>query len=139
MDKAARVGCIFWVERQANADHEGFTPNGTYLVTCYTPQGQVKIWPYEYSVMKAETVIAIWQDDEILFHPADIEPARFNDIVFYARSRGISLSDATVVALGSITGPVGWFEPHPDLVPAIEAMEERVNRWKPRKRTQLEH
>ena len=59
--------------------------------------------------------------------PLNIEAARLNEVTFYCRSRGIGLAEAAVMALGSLEEPVGWFEPHPDLAPAMEAMAKRVN------------
>ena len=44
----------------------------------------------------------------------------FNDVVFYARSRGIPLGEAAAMGLGSIQANVGWFEPREDLVPELE-------------------
>jgi hypothetical protein len=44
------------------------------------------------------------------------------------------LADAMVMALGTIKGPVGWFEPSTrELRRECEAMEARVHRWKPRR------
>lgn len=70
----------------------------------------------------------MWSDGELIFHPSRIDDVRFSEIAFYARSRGIGLADAAVMALGTLTGPVGWFEPRPDLAEECEAMERSVHR-----------
>ncbi|MGH7164979.1 MAG: hypothetical protein ACREIS_05575 [Nitrospiraceae bacterium] len=134
LDEVARVGRFFWVEHNDQADQFGFLPDGTYKVICRLPEDDVHLWPYEYSVVPVEAILDLWQRDEIVFHPTNIEQARLNDIVFYARSRGIDLSDAMVMALGTLAGPIGWFEPLAYLAEEMESMEERVHRWKPTRR-----
>ena len=129
LDEQIRVGRVFYVEHEENADEQGFLPNGTYKVVCRSPWHEARLWPYEYSVVAADRLTALWQDGVLLFHPLNLEPARFSHMVFYAQSRGIGLADAAVMALGTLAGPVGWFEPHPDVAPDLEAMVERINRW----------
>ena len=133
-DEKIRVGRIFYVVHSRDADDAGFCPNGRYKVLLQSPWGDLGLWPYEYSVMPTDTIIALWGDGEVIFHPTNLSNAAFNDIVFYARSRGIGLANAAVMALGTLKGNVGWFEPRPDLAPTLEAMEERVHRWCPRNR-----
>jgi len=135
MQKVIRVARVFYVEHTGEADEFGFLPDGRYKVLCRSPWGEVMLWPYEYSVMDAETVISLWQDGELIFHPLNVQLARFNDIVFYARSRGIALPDAMVLALGTLKGPVGWFEPPKELAREAEAMEQSVHRRIPRRRS----
>ena len=128
IDQHLRVGRIFYVEHISNADDEGFIPDGRYKVKCDTPWGTVHLWPYEYSVMTPDSIISLWQQG-LVFHPTRVEDARFSNITFYARRRGISLADAAVMALGSFTGSIGWFEPPPEVAPDLEAMERRINQW----------
>lgn len=123
-----RVGRIFYLQHVPNTDKFGFSPDGTYKALCRTKCGDVCLWPYEYSVFTAEDVVSLWQEKQLKFNPTNIQPARFNDIVFYARSRGIGLADAMVMALGTIKAPVGWFEPSTKkLARACEEMEQRAH------------
>jgi hypothetical protein len=135
MDEKVRVARFFFARHFSDADQEGFRPSGMYTVQLCTEWGDVTLMPYEYSVIEPEKIIAMWQGVELTFHPWKIELARFNSIVFYARSRGIGIADAMVMALGTIKGEVGWFEPTPELAEEAEAMEERVHRWKPRRKS----
>lgn len=128
VDRNMRVGRVFYVEHLSNADSAGFLPDGSYRVLCRSPWGDVCLWPYEYSVFPAVDLTELWAVGELIFHPLHIDDARFSQVVFYARSRGIGLADAAVMALGTLSGPVGWFEPRPDLAEACEAMERRVHR-----------
>lgn len=132
LHEKATIGRVFWVDHHGNADDEGFTPDGTYKVTCFTPWHELTLWPYEYTVISSDRLIAYWQDGTLRFHPMTIELGRLNDIVFYARSRGIGIADALPMALGSLKGPVGWFEPHPDLADDLAALARRINTplWK---------
>lgn len=123
-----RVARIFFVEHVGGADDYGFMPDGSYKVLCRSPWGDVVLWPYEYSTIDPTTVVQLWTAGEIRFHPTAIDNARMNEITFYARSRGIGLADAAVMALGTLTGPVGWFEPREDLAAEAEAMERHVRR-----------
>ncbi len=135
IDRHIRVCRFFWVEHQSNADSFGFMPDGNYKVICRSPWGDVHLWPYEYSVMQPQELLDLWQTGDLKFHPTNVQLARFNDIVFYARQRGIGLADAMVLALGTIKGPVGWFEPATErLRKDAEAMERRAHRpWKSRR------
>lgn len=129
MDTHVRVGRCFYAQHLANADAIGFLPDGRYKVRLETPWGTLHLWPYEYTTIDPAALLAMWQSGEMVFHATDMEPARLNAVVFYARSRGIGLADAMVMALGTLAGPVGWFEPHPDLAEACEVMARRVNQW----------
>lgn len=134
MQDHIRVARVFYVEHDGEADEFGFLPDGTYKVVCRSPWGDVKLWPYEYSAIEPATLILLWQDRELVFHPTNVEKTRFNDIVFYARSRGIGIADAMVMALGTLKASVGWFEPAPEIVEDAEALERSVHReWKPRR------
>jgi len=145
IDKHFRVGRIFYMEHERSADQFGFMPDGRYKVLCNSPWGTLHLWPYEYSVIPVPTILPLWQDGELVFHPTNVQLTRFNDIVHYSRSRGISLADAMVMALGTLKGPVGWFEPRTDLAVECEAMEQAVHnrvhltvlsRWMPRRRNE---
>lgn len=127
LDEQLRVGRIFFLERLENADASGFLPGGLYKVRCRSPWGDLCLWPYEYAVLGATTVIELWSAEEIVFHPTNIDQARFSDIAFYARSRGIGLGEAAVMALGTLAGPVGWFEPRADLAGACESTARSVH------------
>lgn len=135
VDKHVRVGRIFFLQHIAEADEYGFTMDGHFKALCRCPWGDVCLWPYEYSTIEANEVLDLWQKKELKFHPTNVQPARFNDIVFYARSRGIGLADAMVMALGTLSAPVGWFEPATKkLARACEEMEARVHApWVPRR------
>lgn len=128
VDEHFSVGRIFYLEHLRDSDAQGFQPDGTYKLICHSLWGDVCLWPYEYSALPVETVIALWSLGEIEFHPTNIESGRLNEIVFYCRSRGISLADAAVMALGTFSGSVGWFEPRADLVGECEAMAAGVHR-----------
>jgi hypothetical protein len=132
LHKEVRVGRVFHVQHFSNADNLGFLPEGTYKVTCHAPWHELTLWPYEYSVVPPVRLLDYWQEGALIFHPMGVEDGRFNDVVFYARSRGIDVADAMVMALGTLQGPVGWFEPHPSIAADIEALAERINTplWK---------
>lgn len=128
IDEHVRVGRIFYVERLDATDLTGFKPDGTYKVRLRSPWGEVHLYPYEYSTIEVATVLSMWTEDELVFHPSNMEPARLSEVTFYARSRGIGLADAMVMALGTLVGPVGWFEPaSAELAEECEAMERRVH------------
>ncbi len=129
MHEHVRVARVFYAEHLPNADDEGFLPDGQYRVRLKTEWGTVDLWPYEYSMVNPLDIIAMWSDKEMTFHPTNMEPGRLNDIVFYCRARGITLPDALVMALGSLKGPVGWFEPRADLAEQAEAMAAHVHRY----------
>ena len=134
LQKHIRVARVFYAEHDGEADEFGFLPDGSYKVVCRSPWADMKLWPYEYSTIDAPSLLDLWQSKEMIFHPMNVQLARFNDIVFYARSRGIGLPDAMVMALGTFKGPVGWFEPTRKLAREAEAMERSVHReWKPRR------
>lgn len=121
LDEDVRPGRVFWVEHHDTADDDGFMPNGTYKVLCRSPFGELTLWPYEYRVMRPEFLTDAWQRGEYVFHPMAVSEKQFSDVLFYCLSRGISRADATVMALGTMTGAVGWFELRQNLAPEIEA------------------
>jgi hypothetical protein len=126
-DKEFRVGRIFYAEHLPNADAVGFAPNGSYKVICRLPWASVCLWPYEYAAIDVTAVTEMWTAGELVFHPLRIDGARLTDICFYARSRGIGLADAAVMALGTLAGAVGWFEPCAGLAEQCEEMERAVH------------
>lgn len=128
IDEHFGVGRIFYLEHLSDSDAQGYRPDGTYKVICHSPWGDVCLWPYEYSALPVETIISLWSLGEIEFHPINIESGRLNEVVFYCRSRGIGLADAAVMALGTFSGSVGWFEPRADLAEECEAMATHVHR-----------
>lgn len=127
LDKEIRVGRVFWATHDGAADEYGFIPSGMYRLLLQPPSGDVYVLPYEYSVINPDVLIACWTLGELIFHPTKLDDAKFNSHVYYCRSRGIGLEDATVMVLGSITGNIGWFEPRPDLAEEAEAMAARVH------------
>lgn len=131
LDEQVRVGRVFYVEQEnENTDDEGFAPDGSYKVVCRSPWGELKLWPYEYSVIPAERLVGLWQDGALRFHPLAESEKQFSDVLFYAMSRGIHRADAVVMALGTLAGPVGWFEPAtPELAEFCEGTADRINRW----------
>lgn len=129
LDEHFRVGRILWAERSKGADVNGFLKGGVYKVLCPSPWGEVHLWPYEYRTLDVAVIVEMWTTGEIVFHPTRIDDARFTEIAFYARSRGVGLGEAAVMALGQLSGPVGWFEPTEELAAVCEAMERRVNCW----------
>lgn len=133
LDKQIRVGRVFFAEHCDGADEKGFQQNGTYKVRIQSEWGDVCLWPYEYSMIEPLEVIKMWQDGAMIFHPVNMEAARFDQVTFYLRSRGIPMAQAVVMTLGSILAPIGWFEPEPGLAATLEGMEERINRWNPAK------
>jgi hypothetical protein len=105
-----------------------FELTGSYKVKADTPWGTLTLWPYEYAVKDPKVIIELWRDGAMVFHPTNTSLAHFNAVVFYVRSRGIELADAMVMALGTITGNVGWFEPAtPELAAWMEDMAERIH------------
>lgn len=135
LNRSVRVGRVFYIEHDEGVDEFGFAPNGRYKVVAKTRWGTVWLWPYEYAVLEPDKLIALWQAGELIFHPTDMEPGRLNDVLHYIRSRGIGVADAMVMALGSIKGNVGWFEPPRSLAKACEQMSERFNHWKPKRKS----
>lgn len=131
VDKEIKVGRIFYLERLPNTDADGFIKGGLYKALLRSPWGELHLWPYEYSTIEPLAVISMWSEGELIFHPLRIDDARLQEIAFYARTRGIGLADAAVMALGTLTGNVGWFEPRSDLAEECEAMEQSVHsvRW----------
>lgn len=116
------IGRVFWATHPENADEEGFSPDGKYLMNVTTPFGDLKLWPYEYTVFEPLRLLELWQAKELVFHAVGDQSMNLDDVLFYARSRGIALADALVMALGSIKGPIGWFEPAPELQEAVAAL-----------------
>lgn len=127
LDKEIKVGRIFYLERQPNSDASGFIKGGLYRALLRSLWGDLCLWPYEYSVIDTLAIVEMWSAGELIFHPLRIDDARFQEIAFYARTRGIGLADAAVMALGSLSGGVGWFEPRPDLAEQCEEMEHSVH------------
>jgi hypothetical protein len=127
LNENLRVGRLFYLEQIEGTDDAGFLRNGTYKALCRSPWGDLHLWPYEYSTFDTADVVSLWASGELVFHPLNIDSARLSEIAFYARSRGIGLADAAVMALGTLAGPVGWFEPRADLAEDCEAMERRVH------------
>jgi hypothetical protein len=127
VDREIKVGRIFYLERLPNSDGEGFVKGGLYKALLRSPWGDLHLWPYEYSTIEALPLVEMWSAGELIFHPLRIDDARLQEIAFYARSRGIGLADAAVMALGTLSGNVGWFEPRPDLAEQCEEMERRVH------------
>lgn len=127
VDENIRVGRIFYLKRQPNADAKGFIKGGVYKALLCSPWGELHLMPYEYSTIEPLALTEMWAAGELIFHPLRIDDARFQEIAFYARSRGIGLADAAVMALGTMTGNVGWFEPRPDLAEQCENLERSVN------------
>lgn len=123
VDKQVTIGRVFWSERLADSDEEGFRPDGTYKVRCLSPFGELCLWPYEYVTMDPKFLISAWQEGAIKFHPTGIAESQFNDQVFYCMSRGISRADAVVMSLGTMTGPIGWFEPDQEIVEFVTMFE----------------
>ena len=111
LDAQIPVGRVFYLEHLSHADREGFLPDGAYKVLTHSPWGDVCLWPYEYTVLPPALITDLWTQGGFVFHPINVQASTYNAIVFYARSRGLSLEDATVMALGTMRGPVGWFEP----------------------------
>lgn len=111
-NEIARIpGRAFYARVAPGADDRGFQSDGTYKVILRgLPDGDVYLWPYEYVPLSVESLIDGWQSKELRFHPLRLDSARLNAITFYARSRGIALEAAAVMALGSVYEPVGWFE-----------------------------
>lgn len=127
IDQEVRVGRVFWVEHEEGTDEAGFRKDGAYKVILHSPWGDVCLWPYEYARLDTAYIIDCWSKSELTFHPLNMEPGRLNEVTFYARSRGISLADALVMALGSVTGNIGWFEPTPEIAAACEDLATSVN------------
>lgn len=129
IDREFRPGRVFYVERlRSGVDSEGFGPDGTYKVRCLSPWGELCLWPYEYGTIDSTTLVELWTAGELVFHPLRVDEARFSEVAFYARSRGIGLADAAVMALGGLAGAgVGWFEPRSDLAEQCETLAEAMS------------
>lgn len=121
LDREIRVGRFFYaLQSSTSTDDEGFDPDGHYRALLQTPWGDVWVWPYEYAKVETEKILALWQLEELEFHPTDVSLAEFNAEVYYIRTRGIPLAEAAAMALGSVEANIGWFEPRADLVPELE-------------------
>lgn len=83
-----------------------------FSVTAYTPNGEVRLFPYEYAKPKVEEMIEFWADGAFEFHPFDeaLSGVELTDRLFYVTSKGIPLAEALPMVLGDILAPVGWFE-----------------------------
>lgn len=127
LDEEVTVGRIFWVEHSEGADDEGFLPDGRYKVRCFSSKGDVYLWPYEYIILDTDYILSAWLEGFVTFHPTGVAESQLSDQLFYARSRGISLGDAMVMALGTISGPVGWFEPNEEMREFVTAFQETVS------------
>lgn len=82
-----------------------------YSVTVHAPEGEVRLWPYEYAKPPLEELIEGWSDGWYEFHmfDEDMQP-EITERLFYVMSRGIPLQEALPMALGEVLAPVGWFE-----------------------------
>lgn len=125
MDQHITIGRVFWAERTTGTDEEGFNlKDGTYKVLCRSPFGELCLWPYEYIVLDATYLTAAWQDGALAFNPTGLSEAQFTDQMFYCMSRGIGRADAAVMCLGSLSGPIGWFEPAEEVVDYVSMFSE---------------
>lgn len=122
------VGGVFYAERVAETDDEGFSPDGAYKVRVKSPWGDVILWPYEYAVKDVVNLIALWQEGALEFTATSIDRARLNDVVFYCRQRCIGIADAMVMALGSLSGSVGYFLPPESVREDLREMAESIGR-----------
>lgn len=116
-------GMMFFARHVEGTDEFGFDAEGYYKVIAETPWGDVHVWPYEYVVFPPSTIYELFSDAELIFHPAKIDPKTMSEQVFYVQSRGIPLSVALPMCLGTMEGRnIGWFEPTPDLQQEVIAM-----------------
>ena len=126
IDEHVSVGRVFYATRDVDpsVDPDGFAENGTYKVVLNTPWGSVKLWPYEYRMVPGISLVERWQRGDLIFHPVGVEQAAFSDTVHYIMSRGIDLSTAACMVLGTeeMIGDIGWFELPEELVPWAEAL-----------------
>ena len=122
IDTHVTVGRVFWCEHVSdNCDDEGFEPDGSYGVLARTPFGEPKLLPHEYRTISVPLLMECTQQHGFEFNPMKASAHQMNDTLFYCMSRGIPRVDAMVMALGTISGPVGWFDPHPDLLPVLSS------------------
>jgi len=120
IDKHVTVGRVFWCEHVSdNCDDEGFEPDGSYGVLARTPFGEPKLMPWEYRTITVPLLMECTQQHGFVFNPMKASAHQMNDTLFYCMSRGIPRVEAMVMALGTMSGPVGWFDPHPDLLPVL--------------------
>jgi hypothetical protein len=118
--KVMSRGLMFWARHDEGTDEFGFNAKGLYKVVTTTPWGEVHLWPYEYSVMDPVAITKMYQAGELIFHPMTKRPT-FTDELFYVMSRGVPVEEAMPMVLGGMVGPIGWFEPSPELKKAIAA------------------
>lgn len=123
LDEQVTMGRVFWCEQMPNADEQGFLPDGRYKVQCRSPFGDLCLWPYEYRVLSASYLTMAWQEGGFTFHPSAKSEDQFSEQLFYCMSRGISRADATVMCLGTMSGPVGWFEPSDEVADFIAGFQ----------------
>jgi hypothetical protein len=122
IDSHVTVGRVFWCEHVSdNCDDEGFEPDGSYAVLARTPFGEPRLLPHEYRTISVPLIMEITQQNGFTFHPSKSSAHEVNDTLFYCMSRGIPRGDAMVMALGTLSGPVGWFDPHPGLLPVLQS------------------
>jgi hypothetical protein len=114
LDKYVTIGCVFWVT-QMEGTEDGFDKYGRYKVRCASPFGEVCLWPYEYVILDAQFLMHACQEGALHFHPAAISAEQFTEQMFYCMKCGIGREEAMMMSLGTLTGPVGWFEPHAEV------------------------
>lgn len=83
-----------------------------YSITVYTPNGEVRLWPYEYCFPEITQMIEFWAEGAFEFHLMEehLGSLELTERLFYCTSRGIPLAEALPMVLGDIKAPVGWFE-----------------------------
>lgn len=123
LDEQVTMGRVFWCDQVANADERGFLPDGQYKVLCRSPFGDLCLWPYEYRVLDSAYLTMAWQEGGFTFHPSEKSEDQFSEQLFYCLSRGIQRADAVVMCLGTMSGPVGWFEPSEEVADFVAGFQ----------------
>lgn len=81
-----------------------------YSVTAHTPEGELRLWPYEYAVLDPAELAGFVSEGQMEFLPGEgIDDAALTEKIFYLQTRGIPKGMAIALAIGDILAPVGHF------------------------------
>lgn len=108
----ATFGALYYAKPYVDADKTFGWRNMKYSVTCFTQNGEIRLWPYEYSKPNITEMIEFWAEGAFEFHPFDeaLAGVELTERLFYITSRGIPMAEALPMVIGDILQPVGWFK-----------------------------
>jgi hypothetical protein len=108
----ATFGALYFAKPWVDAEITYGWHKMKYSVTCFTQNGEIRLWPYEYAYPDITEMIEFWADGAFEFHPFDeaVAGQELTDRLFYITSRGIPMVEALPMVLGDLNAPIGWFE-----------------------------